>query len=77
MVVVVRAGLMSAAILSSAGMTPIITRLEPGLPLYITLSRGHEVCHGAGGTAAGGNRQHTSSNLLDIIRIISIWVWIL
>ena len=69
-VVVVRAGLMSAAILSSAGMTPIITRLEPGLPLYITLSRGHEVCHGAGGTAAGDNRQHTTvgSDLFDIIR---------
>ena len=76
-VVVGRAGLMSAAILSSAGMTPIITRLEPGLLLYITLSRAHEVCHAAGGTAAGGNRQHTSSNHLDIIRIISIWVWIL
>ena len=71
-VAVGRAGLMSAAILSSAGMTPIITRHKAGagLPLYITLSRGHEVCHGAGGTAAGDSRQHTTvgSDLFDIIR---------
>ena len=77
-VVVVRAGPVSAAILSSAGLTPIITSnqagLVTGLPLYITLSRGHEVCHAARVTAAGGNRQHTtvSSDHLDTIPIISI-----
>ena len=65
-VVVVRAGPVSAAILSSAGLTPIITSnqagLVTGLPLYITLSRGHEGCHAARVTAAGGNRQHTTTS---------------
>ena len=63
---VVRAGPVSAAILSSAGMTPIITSnqagLVTGLPLYITMSRGHEGCHAARVTAAGGNRQHTTTS---------------
>ena len=64
--VVVRAGPVSAAILSSAGMTPIITSnqagLVTGLPLNITMSRGHEGCHAARVTAAGGNRQHTTTS---------------
>ena len=33
-----------------------------GLPLYITLSRGHEGCHAAHVTTAGGNRQHTTTS---------------